>query len=143
MRGIIINPFKKEVMVTYDDFEQPNILNYHLQTTAQSVIPLEGKNHLFLDMGGPFRQKQGWWGFQGYPDMVCAGKGLILGLVPSNDQGRIVPPDADLEKLKGMVEWVDEEEAHRRLEGKVEPNLLGSQPRLHIDRCGNCSTTLQ
>lgn len=140
MRGIIINPYAKVVSVVYDDFQLIEILHYHLQALTRSVVPLEGKNHLILDMDGPFKLKQKWWGFKGFPNMVCAGKGLIIGVVDSSDGLVIVPPDADRQKMVDLVEWVTEEEAHRRLSDKVDPELLGSMRRIHVDRSGNAGT---
>jgi hypothetical protein len=143
MRGILIDPFKQKVDVRYDDFQEENVVHHYLETVTRTVVPLEGKNYLVLDIDGPFKADQKWWGFKGFPDMVCGGKGLVLGMDigPQNQpMFKVVPPDANIDMVKGLVEWIDEEEAHRRLTGKVDSALFGSIKRVLVDRAGNVYT---
>lgn len=138
MKGILIDPFRKTVIVVDVESGIEAIYNAIQADTFAVISMKDTKDAAYLDDDGLFKENQEFFAFGNYPHPL-GGRALILG---TNDEGRSVDAKSSLAEVFTAVRWLTPSEAvamnrkavaymHQEAAGK--DNVIVSAPLLSID----------
>lgn len=121
MRAIVINPVARTVERVLDEFQDPKILMFHIQSVTLTHFSLGPTHSMFVDEFGMFRKDQHWFGLKGIP-VAVAGKGVILSRAGPDEFG---PCQMEVERVAATIAWYDDP---REAEALVPPSRIYDKP---------------
>jgi hypothetical protein len=105
MRAVIVDPHRRVIERTYDEFQDPRVLQFYIQSTTLTRTPLGPGHVLVLDEFGPYRKAQSWFGIVNMP-VSLAGKAVMLG-VPANEDSQYAPCQYPEDAVRNLIRWFD------------------------------------
>lgn len=107
MRALLINPEYHTITEVEYTGDYRNIYT-HIGAQCFDMVRINDKDNIFVDDEGLINgvaHKRGMFRVEGRYPVHLAGKGLVLGTIPTEDGPDSGPTDMPIETLKGMITW--------------------------------------